>query len=97
MQCVALLLITALIASWLRLSAFSDLWTTAYGSMLFRKIVFVIIALGFGYYHWRFMVKPEWSEATAGRFRRTAISELLTGAIILAFTALLVATALPHT
>jgi putative copper export protein/methionine-rich copper-binding protein CopC len=95
-QCVTLVLITALIASWLRLNAFSDLWTTAYGSMLFRKIVFVLVALAFGLYHWKRVVTAEWDDDTRFRFQRSATGELIVGAIILAFTALLVATALPH-
>jgi putative copper export protein/methionine-rich copper-binding protein CopC len=94
-QCVTLVIVTALCASWLRLTAFSDLWTTAYGSMLFRKIVFVIIALGFGLYHWRRVVRPQWDDDTRFRFQRSASGELVIGAVILAFTALLVATALP--
>jgi putative copper export protein/methionine-rich copper-binding protein CopC len=95
-QCVTLLLITALIASWLRLDRFSDLWTTDYGSLLFRKIVFVLVALAFGLYHWKRVVTPEWDDDTRFRFQRSATGELIVGAIILAFTALLVATALPR-
>ena len=96
-QCVTLVILTALVASWLRLTAFSDLWTTAYGSMLFRKIVFVVVALGFGVYHWKRVVTPEWDDDTGFRFQRSATGELIVGAVILAFTALLVATALPST
>jgi len=96
MQCVVVVVASALIAAWLRLNALSDLWTTDYGSMLFRKIVFVLVVIAFGFYHWRTAVIPDWDSKTAGRFRRTAIIELLVGAVVLAFTALLVSTALPN-
>ena len=86
---------SGLIAAWLRLGAFSDLWTTDYGSMLFRKLVFVVVVLGFGAYHWRTAVIPEWNTKTANSFRRTAIVELVVTAVVIAFTALLVSTALP--
>ncbi len=95
-QCVVLVAGSGLVAAWLRLGAFSDLWTTDYGSMLFRKLVFVIVVLGFGFYHWRTAVIPEWNAKTANSFRRTAVIELIVGAVVLAFTALLVSTALPN-
>jgi putative copper export protein len=95
MECVALVIATALVAAWLRLNAVSELWTTDYGSMLFRKIVFVLIMMAFGIYHWRTTVVPDWTPSTARRFRRSAVAELVVGAIIVAFTTLLVSTALP--
>jgi copper transport protein len=94
--CVALVLITAGVAAWLRLASFDELWTTPYGSMLFRKTIFVLGVLAFGFYHWRYVVRPEWNDDTAFRFKRSATFELLAGAVVVAFTALLVATALPH-
>ena len=36
---------SGLVASWVHLDRFSDLWTTAYGQMLFRKLVFVALTL----------------------------------------------------
>ena len=95
-QCVVLVVASGLIAAWLRLGAFSDLWTTEYGSMLFRKLVFVLAVFGFGFYHWRRVVIPEWSSNTGNKFRKTAVIELILGAIVLAFTTLLVSTALPN-
>ena len=94
-ESVALVLISAVVAAWLRLPALSDLWTTPYGTMLLRKVFFVVVVLFFGLYHWRRIVSVEWSDDTRARFRRTAIVELLAGAVVIAFTALLVSTALP--
>ena len=94
-ESVALVLISAVVAAWLRLTALSDLWTTPYGTMLLRKVFFVVVVLLFGLYHWRRVVNVEWAADTRARFRRSAIVELLAGAVVLAFTALLVSTALP--
>jgi len=94
-ECVVVVIVSAFIAAWLRLGALSDLWTTAYGSMLFRKIVFVLVVLGIGAYHWRSTVVPDWTPKTARKFGRTAVVELIVGAIVLAFTTFLISTALP--
>jgi hypothetical protein len=42
------------------------------------------------------VVIPEWSSNTGHKFRKTAVIELILGAIVLAFTTLLVSTALPN-
>jgi copper transport protein len=95
-QCVVLVVGSGLIAAWLRLGAFSDLWTTDYGSMLFRKLIFVLVVLGIGAYHWRTAVIPEWNAKTGPSFRRTAVVELIVSTVVIAFTALLVSIALPN-
>jgi putative copper export protein len=58
--------------------------------------VFVLVVLGIGAYHWRTAVVPPWTPKTARSFRRTAVVELIVSAVIIAFTALLVSTALPN-
>jgi putative copper export protein/methionine-rich copper-binding protein CopC len=95
LECVALVLLSGIIAAFIRLNAFSQLWTTPYGSMLFRKLVFVAVVLGFGYFHWRRVVTPEWDADTRFRFARSATFELIVAAVVIAFTALLVSTQLP--
>ncbi len=69
---VILVVLSGVIAAFLRLPAFNALWTTDYGSWLFRKLVFVLIALAFGAYHWRRVVTPEWTDDTRRRFGRSA-------------------------
>lgn len=95
LACVAIVLLTGLVAAWLRLTSIDDLWTTPYGNLLFRKTIFVGGVLLFGLYHWLFVARPQWNQKTALRFTRSAAFELMAGAIVIAFTALLVATALP--
>lgn len=95
-ECVALVLISALVASWLRLSSIGQLRTTPYGGLLFLKIALVCVVLLVGLYHWRRVVTPAWDADTKFRFQRTAVIELIIGAIVLAVTAALVATPLPE-
>ena len=95
-QCVVLVVITALIAAWLRLTSPSDLWTTTYGRVLVLKICLVLGLLAFGWFHWKKVVIPEWNDDTGFRFKRSGAFELLIGAAVIAATAVLVSSALPH-
>ena len=82
--------------SWLRIDALAALWSSAYGRVLVAKILLFLTLVVFGYYHWRTAVAPNWEQASAGRFRRTALLELLVGAFVLIVTALLVSMATPE-
>ena len=93
---VILVVLSGVIAAFLRLPAFNALWTTDYGSWLFRKLIFVLIALAFGAYHWRRVVTPEWTDDTRRRFGRSASAELVVGVVIVALTSMLVSTSLPQ-
>jgi len=81
--------LSGIFASWVHLERFSDLWTTAYGSMLFRKLVFVFVTLLIGAYNFR-RVQPQLikQEGTV-KLRRATTVELGLGAIILIFTGFL--------
>ena len=94
-ESVVLVLVTALVAAWLRLNALSDLWTSQYGRNLLWKMALVLVLLIFGSYHWRTAVIPEWSATTGRRFRMSAAAELVVGALVIAVTAVLVSTELP--
>jgi putative copper export protein len=95
-ECVALVIVSAIVAAWLRLSSLGQLRTTPYGGLLFLKIMLVCVILLFGWYHWRRVVAPEWNADTKFRFQRTATIELIVGAIVLAVTAVLISTPLPE-
>ncbi len=94
-ECVVLVLITAVIGAWLRLTAFSDLWATHYGTILLIKIALVIVVLLFGLFHWKRVVTVDWEESTRPRFARSAAVELLVGALVVGASAALISTALP--
>jgi len=96
MECVALVIISAIVAAWLRLSSLGQLRTTPYGGLLFLKITLVCVILLFGFYHWRRVVTPQWTAETKFRFQRTATLELLVAATVVAVTAALVSTPLPE-
>jgi putative copper export protein len=96
MLCVALVLISAVIAAWMRLGSFSALTGSAYGQILLVKIALAVGLLGFGWFHYRTVVQPEWSDDTDFRFKRSATLELIVGAGLLAATAMLISTALPN-
>jgi putative copper export protein/methionine-rich copper-binding protein CopC len=95
MECVIIVVLTAIIAACLRLPAVNALWTTPYGLALLRKIIFVLVVLAFGFYNWRRVVIPDWTKDTLSRFRRSAFGELLFGAVVLALTAYLLTQPLP--
>jgi copper transport protein len=92
---VILVVISGTIAAVLRLPTFSALWTTDYGSWLYRKLVFVLIALAFGVYHWRRVAIPDWTSDTHRKFSRSALAEFAVGLVIVALTAMLVSTPMP--
>jgi copper transport protein len=94
-QCVALVLLSAVVAAWMRLGSFGDLVSSAYGRILLIKIALAVGLLGFGWFHWRTVVQPAWSDDTGFRFKRSATFELVVGAVLLAVTAMLISTALP--
>lgn len=95
MECVIVVVLSAIIASWTRLPTVNSLWTTPYGLALLRKLIFVVVVLGFGFYHWRRVVLPAWTSQTLKRFRMTAAAELVFGAVVIAFTAYLLSQPLP--
>jgi putative copper export protein len=61
---------------------------------LLLKIGFALVLLGFGWFHWRTAVIPDWTDDTGFRFRRSVAFELLVGAGIVGVTAVLVSTGL---
>lgn len=95
-ECVALVIISAIVAAWLRLSSLGQLRTTLYGGLLLLKTTLVCIILLFGWYHSRKVVSPQWDADTKFRFQRTATMELIVSALVLAVTAALVSTPLPE-
>ncbi len=87
--------LTGVFAAWLHLGAIPALWTSAYGRTLLLKLgVLSIVALT-GAYNWR-RVRPALGEmAGAARLRKSATLELAVGVIVIAITAVLVATPPP--
>lgn len=86
---------TGVFAAWIQLGSVPALWQTAYGRTLLLKLAVLSVVFGTGAYNW-LKVKPALgNEVAAGRLRRSATLELAVGAVVLAITAVLVATATP--
>lgn len=87
---------TGVFAAWLQLGSVPALWQSAYGRTLLLKLAVLSVVFGTGAYNW-LKVKPALgSDAAAGRLRRAASVELAVGVVVLAVTAVLVATAPPQ-
>ena len=87
---------TGVFAAWIQLGSVSALWQTGYGRTLLLKLAMLTVVFGTGAYNW-LKVKPALgNEVAAGRLRRSATIELAVGAVVLAVTAVLVATATPR-
>jgi putative copper export protein/methionine-rich copper-binding protein CopC len=87
---------TGIFAAWLQLGTVPALWQSAYGRTLLLKLAVLSVVFGTGAYNW-LKVKPALGdEIAAGRLRRSAALELTVGVVVLAITAVLVATATPQ-
>ena len=91
----SLVIVTGLISAWLRLGAFSALWSSAYGRVLLLKLLALAGVVATGAYNWK-RVKPMLgADAAASTFRLSARVELLIGVVVILITAILVAVPTP--
>ena len=88
-------LASGLVSAWLHLRALSDLWTTPYGSWLFRKLVGVGLMAACGAYNWKKAGPRLIRDGDEAPIRRSIRLELVLGALVLLATAVLVASPLP--
>jgi len=95
LTCAAIVILTGLVASWLRLPALSSLWESGYGRVLLVKLALVVIVAVLGALNWRRMLPALGDERAARRITRTAGAELTFAALVLAVTAILVSTPTP--
>jgi copper transport protein len=95
LTCAVVVVVSGLIAAWLRLPTISALWESAYGRVLMVKLLFVAIVAVLGAVNWRRMLPSLGDETAARRITRTAGAELTIAAIVLAVTAVLVSTPTP--
>lgn len=90
LACAALAALTGVASAWLRLGSVAALWATAYGQVLVLKLALLAIAAAVGYYNWRRLRPSLGSAAATARLHRSATTELIIGAAIVAVTAALV-------
>lgn len=84
-----------LFMSWTHLPDIQSLWTSEYGQLLLLKLGFVAATAAVGAYNWRRVRPSLGARAGARRLRRSAAAELGIAALVLAITAVLVATPMP--
>lgn len=83
---------TGVFAAWLHLDAVSALWRTDYGRLLLLKLTILSVVALTGAYNW-LKVRPALGNAEGTRrIRRSATVELSVAVLVLAVTAILVAT-----
>jgi putative copper export protein len=96
LTCASLVVATGILSAWLRLRHWDAFTESRYGQTLLIKIAVLLPALAIGAYHWR-KVRPSLEQPGASaRLAGTVSLELSLGALVLAVTAVLVATPLPR-
>jgi putative copper export protein len=95
LTCAAIVVVTGIVAAWLRLPALSDLWASTYGRVLLLKLCFVALVIVMGAVNWRRIMPALGDEASARRLTRTAGAELTMAALVLAVTSVLVSISPP--
>ena len=93
--CAALVAITGLLGAWMHLGTLAALWGSAYGKVLLIKLAVIAAVALLGAVNWRILRPSLGDVGAAYRLRRSAVAELVMGAIVLAVTAVLVATPPP--
>jgi putative copper export protein/methionine-rich copper-binding protein CopC len=95
LACASLVAVTGVVAAWAHLGRLDALWRTTYGKTLLVKLAVLAVVTLTGAYNW-LRVRPSLGDdASVARQRRSATAELAVGAVVLAVTAVLVATPTP--
>lgn len=93
--CAAILGVSGVVAGWRNMGGIDALFTSDYGLMLVRKLVVVAVVAMIGAYNWK-RVLPRLGEAVGTRRLRTSAAlEVTAAVVVLALTAVLVATSPP--
>ena len=94
-----LVVATGVIAAWMRIGSFEALFHSTYGTVLLVKLGLVILVLAGGAFNWLRMrgalAHHEAGPSAVAAFRRSAWMELTAGVLVIAATAVLVATQPP--
>ncbi len=93
---VTTLILTGTFAAWLHVGSLSQLWASPYGRVLTAKLLLVGVMALLGAYNWK-RVTPRLGDPDGQSefVRRSARAELVVGVLILAATALVVASPMP--
>ena len=86
---------TGVFAAWLHLQRLGELWSSDYGRTLLIKLAVLSVVGLTGAYNWLRVRPALGDDAGTRRIRRSATVEVAVAAVVLAITAVLVATATP--
>lgn len=86
---------TGILSAWLHLGAVTALWSTGYGQTLLVKLAVFSVVFATGAYNWLRVRPALGTDESARRLRRSSALELAVGVLVLAVTAVLVATPPP--
>lgn len=86
---------TGVFAAWLHVGSLSGMLQSRYGGLLVAKLGTLAIVAGIGAYNWRRLKPGLKTEDDVPRLRRSASAEITLGLVVLAITAILVATPTP--
>jgi len=94
-----LVVASGVLAAWMRVGSFAALFHSTYGTVLLVKLGFVILVFAGGAFNWLRMrgalAHRETGGSAVGGFRRSVWIELTAGVLVIAATAVLVATQPP--
>ena len=90
--CVAVLVVTGTLASWVHLEGIAALVTTAYGRLLSLKLAVVAIVMLLGANNWKRLTPRLGDPGGQHAMRRSAVTELILAHVVLLLTAMLVRT-----
>lgn len=92
----AVLVVFGVIIAWEHLHVLSNLWSTPYGIALIVKLCFVAAVFALGAWNWRRQKPTLGTEPAALALRRSATSEVVVAALVLAATAVLLSIPAPR-
>lgn len=87
----ATLAVTGTFAAWLHIGTLQALTSLPYGRVLLIKLGTLAAVAALGFVNWRFVLPVLHSDAGLRRFRRSGMTELAVGALVIVATAVLVA------
>ena len=90
------LVVFGVIIAWEHLHVLSNLWSTPYGIALIVKLCFVAAVFALGAWNWRRQKPTLGTEPAAVALRRSATSEVVVAALVLAATAVLLSIPAPR-
>lgn len=93
--CAALLVATGVVAAWLHLGSLPELWQSQYGQVLLIKLAVIVVLVAVAFVNWRILRPTLGTDSATRRIRRSAVAEIGLATLVLAVTAVLVATPPP--